>query len=73
MKVNLLSIGTKWRAIQTMEPTTGVQNTITATDVYYHKNRRSRGIRIDDGVYDVERVELSLFNDEFVIILHKEA
>ena len=71
MRVRVLHAGLDYKTIQTMDSEPGVQNNLTAQEVYYHKNRRSRGVRIDDeGVYDVDRVELTMSGDEFVVILH---
>ena len=71
MRVRVFIGGLNYKTVQTMDPEPGVQNNLTAQEVYYHKNRRSKGVRIDEeGIYDVDKIELTMFGDEFMVILH---
>ncbi len=71
MRVRVLHTGLDYKTVQTLDSKPGVQNNLTAQEVYYHKNRRSKGVRIDEeGTYDVDKIELTMFGDEFMVILH---
>ena len=77
MKVGVHKIGLNFLAVQTKEPETGVQNTITANHVIFHRNEMSGGFPVFDGIYEVDAVELSVIElevgKEFVVLLKNGA
>ena len=70
MKIEVFKVGLNYMAVQTKDSEPGVQNTITAQSVWLHKDRRSKGVSVGEGIFDVDSVELCLFGDEFLIELN---